>query len=418
MNYSAAAERGRHQVPAFNPLCHLAHLKGFSLLVDLKAVRPNSTKQERYDFVIKDLGVPAGEVLSIFPDHITQQVVLTLDTEEMYNKTLERLQEGIPWAAAEGTPVYGSAANEAVSSVRVSNIPFGLSPSKVLDHLRKFGTVLTHHMGRDRLFPRASDGILHTTMVVNDTEVLPHFIQVVDSQGRLSNSLPVHMDMPRRRCYRCGRDNHFGGRCQAASKAVGAPETIWSTMEAPPPPVVVRAAPQAAVAANQAAETAAQVVNTRAALQSTPGQQQAASTQPIVEPMEMGPPRAVPAQEAATAAPSQRESGTRKRPLESSSNSSLQASSSSDGERAASPSGPRGDSDMTVVVRGRTKKKRAAAAAKAAAAAAKENSSPSNTEEGVKVPLATPAPPPSALEGVILTPQGGESSGNGGGGGE
>ncbi len=107
-------------------------------------------------------------------------------------------------------------------------------------------------MGRDRLFPRASDGILHTTMVVNDSEVLPHFIQVVDSQGRLSNSLPVHMDSPRRRCYRCGRDNHFGGRCQAASRASDAPDTIWSTMEAPPPPVRGLAATQDAQAAGAA----------------------------------------------------------------------------------------------------------------------------------------------------------------------
>ena len=50
-----------------------------------------------------------------------------------------------------------------------------------------------------------------------------------------------------------------------ASKAPGAPETIWSTLETPPPPVVEKVAPQAAVATIQAAETATLVVNPLAA---------------------------------------------------------------------------------------------------------------------------------------------------------
>ena len=57
------------------------------------------------------------------------------------------------------------------------------------------------------LFPRATDGILHLTMVLHEADSLPHFIQVVDDSGRLSNSLPVHMDSPRCRCGRgrgCG----------------------------------------------------------------------------------------------------------------------------------------------------------------------------------------------------------------------
>ncbi len=411
MSYATAASRGRRQAPALNPLRHLAHLQGFSLLMDLKSVRSTYSRQERYDFVIKDLGLAAGGVLSIFPDHITQQVVLTVESEEEYSKALERLQEGVPWAAAEGAPVYGSAANEAVSAVRVSNIPVGLPLTSILAHLRKFGSVLTHHMGRDRLFPRASDGILHTTMVVNDSEVLPHFIQVVDSQGRLSNSLPIHMDTPRRRCYRCGRDNHFGGRCQAASRASDAPDTIWSTMEAPPPPVKAVAATRAAQAAGEAADGAAGPVTGQVAS----GAQSSPPSHCISQPMNTGTTAETQTQQPAKTAAVQREIGGRKRPFEPLSSS--QASSSSDGERAASPSGPGDDTDMTVVVRGRTKKKRAAKAAREAAAAAKEASSSAGAEERPEVPLATPIPAPSSLEKMILTPQVEDSSGNGGDGG-
>ena len=213
MDYASAAARhrpnlqGQRPAVAVNPLRHLSHLQGLSLLVDLKAIRPNNTKVERADFVIKDLGVQAEEVLSIFVDHVTQLLILTLESEAAFNTALERLHVGVPWGAADGAVVYGSSSSDAVSAVRVSNIPPGLPIPFVLGHMQKFGTILNHNIGRDRLFPRATDGILHLTMVLHEADSLPHFIQVVDDSGRLSNSLPVHMDSPR---CRCGRSRGCG----------------------------------------------------------------------------------------------------------------------------------------------------------------------------------------------------------------
>ena len=229
---------------AVNPLRHLSHLQGFSLLIDLKAVHPNNTKVERADFVLKDLEVEAGEVISIFVDHVTQLLILTLESEPAYNSALERLHAGVPWAAADGATVYGSSSSDAVSAVRVSNIPPGLPIPFVLSHMQQFGTILNHNMGRDRLFPRATDGILHLTMVLHEVDNLPHFIQVVDDDDRLSNSLPVHMDSPRCHCYRCGRPSHLGYRCQAATWAPDAPASIWSILVAPPAPVTAGATSQ------------------------------------------------------------------------------------------------------------------------------------------------------------------------------
>ena len=247
MDYAAATAahrpllRGQRQPAALNPLRHLTHLQGLSLLIDLKAIRTH-TKDERADFVIKDLGVPAGDVLCFFEDHITQLIVLSLETQEVFDTALGRLREGVPWSAAEGALVTGSSASEAVSAVRVSNIPPGLPTPVVLNHMKKFGTILSHNMGRDRHFPRASDGVLHITMVLNEVDDLPHFIQVVDENDRLSNSLPVHMDSPRRRCYRCGRPSHMGTRCNATVRAPDAPPSVWSNLvvSTPPPPPVTQ----------------------------------------------------------------------------------------------------------------------------------------------------------------------------------
>ena len=394
MNFAAATSRhrpnlqGQRPAVAVNPLRHLSHLQGLSLLIDLKAVRPNNTKVERADFVLKDLGVEAGEVLSIFVDHVTQLLILTLESEAAYNITLERLHAGVPWAAADGATVYGSSSSDAVSAVRVSNIPAGLPIPFVLSHMQKFGTILNHNIGRDRLFPRATDGILHLTMVLHEADSLPHFIQVVDDNGRLSNSLPVHMDSPRRRCYRCGRPSHLGYRCQAATRAPDAPASIWSTLVAPPAPVTAGAASQG-------------VVNMQPPPAVDGGGLQLELTQQEGVVLTDPPPATNQSENSmdqtatvndtsvntwtAPAAPV----GGLKRPLI----SSLTSSSSSERGRSTSPKGSHSDSEFTVQSRGRgrNKKKRGGEAATARRPAS-------------KTPLASPVPRPSPLADLVLTP--------------
>ena len=388
MSYAgvAATERpGRRLAAEINPLRHLSHLQGNSMLVDLKTVKPNFSKLERFDFVIKDLAIPAEEVLCIFVDHISQLLVLTVESEAVYKAALERLHVGVPWAAAGGAPVYGSSSSEAVSTVRVSNIPIGLAPSLVLAHMRRFGTVLTHSMGRDRLFPRASDGVLHITMLLNDEVTLPYYIQVVDDKNRLSNSLPVHMDAPRRRCYRCGRPNHLGFRCQAASRAPDAPASTWSVLVAPPPPAAVS--------------------NILQAIERPQGAS-GGGDRPL--PLPVQPAAAPKAQQADTQAAGGKEN--RKRPHATSPTSSQGTGTSSERRRSVSPSKPKTDADgFTTVARGRRKKMAADKAAN------QGEEAPAGQEEAVKLPLAAPVPPRSSLEDLIITPaqEGGGASGDG-----
>ena len=410
--YAAAAASGlgqsgpgQRRPAAVNPLCHLAHLQGFSLLMDLKSILPNYTKQDRADFVIKDLKVPANDVLLIFPDHITELVVLTLETKDVYGAALTRLQAGVPWAAGGGEPVYGSAADEAVVAVRVSNIPIGLASGVVLHHMKKFGTVLTHRQGRDRLFPRASDGILHISMVINDEATLPHFIQLVDGQGRLSNSLPIHLDSPWRCCYRCGRPSHLGRRCQAATRAPDASEAIWSTLVAPPPP----GGPSTVGKAVEAAVVALKPP--------TPTQQATISPPP---PPPMRSQSLAASKEGQEIISSEEEMEqhkeapvlSRKRTLV-----TCSASSASDLEKAAAATGDKSEPEFVMNRKQRRKiKKRGSANT----AEQPEEEKPTEVQEDVLVtPLATAVPPASSLEDLVLTPSstwgGGGCDGGGGG---
>ena len=389
--------QGQRPAVSVNPLRHLSHLQGLSLLIDLKAVHPNNTKVERADFVLKDLEVSAQEVLSIFVDHVTQLLVLTVETEAAFNIALERLHAGVPWAAADGAAVYGSASTDAVSAVRVSNIPSGLSIPFVINHMKKFGTILNSNIGRDRLFPRATDGILHLTMVLHDAANLPHFIQVVDDNGLLSNSLPVHMDSPRRCCYRCGRLSHLGYRCQASTRAPDAPASIWSTLVAPPAPV-----PEAAASGEGVAKQKPPAVD-RGSSQLELNQLEAVAL--------TGPPPVTPATTqsdsntstilntssaifTAPAAPL----GGLKRPLP----LSLPSSLASEGGRSTSPMTGQSDLEFTTFSRSRARNKKK-----------REDKLASSQRSVSRSPLASRAPLPSALEDIILQPRMEEEPSNG-----
>ena len=402
MDYAAATAahrpllRGQRQPAALNPLRHLTHLQGLSLLIDLKAIRTH-TKDERADFVIKDLGVPAGDVLCIFEDHITQLIVLSLETQEVFDTALGLLREGVPWSAAEGALVTGSSASEAVSAVRVSNIPPGLPTPVVLNHMKKFGTILSHNMGRDRHFPRASDGVLHITMVLNEVDDLPHFIQVVDENDRLSNSLPVHMDSPRRRCYRCGRPSHMGTRCNATVRAPDAPPSVWSNLvvSTPPPPPVTQ--PLRLEATGGASIPVSQPL---------PPTSTASITTTTVETTIIATTTTSPSVRAKSAV-GEAALGGQKRSLP----SSGAPSSSSERDRSKSPMFSHSDTEFTVVNRGRNKKRN-----RGSTAAADNNQQQADLDSIFKTPLATRVPAPSSLEDAVLKPNMEEEiSGNGGG---
>ena len=111
--FAAAAARGR-QPPAppraagsNAPHHHLPHLQGWALLIDLKAVLPTSSKDQRNSFVLNDLGLTVHDVVRAFVIPTSQLFRVGVATEAVYTAALERLREGVPWAACGGQLVYG-----------------------------------------------------------------------------------------------------------------------------------------------------------------------------------------------------------------------------------------------------------------------------------------------------------------------
>ena len=234
-------------------------------------------------------------------------------------------------------------------------------------------------------------------MVLHDAANLPHFIQVVDDNGLLSNSLPVHMDSPRRCCYRCGRLSHLGYRCQAATRAPDAPASIWSTLVAPPAPVLEAAASGEGVAkqkppAVDGGGLQLELIQLEAAVLTEPPPVTPATTQSDSNTSTI--PNISSVIFTAPAAPV----GGLKQPLL----PSLPSSSSSEGGRSASPMTGQSDLEFTTYSRSRARNKK------------KREDRPASSQRSVsRSPLASRAPLPSTLEDIILQPRMEEEPSNG-----
>jgi hypothetical protein len=101
MDYSAAAQRGSARAAppcreaVQQPLFHLPYLYGKSFFVDYRNVKPTATTSEQADFVLTCLNVPPLEVLSCYMDHVTQHLVVTVESEVVFENALAALRAGV-----------------------------------------------------------------------------------------------------------------------------------------------------------------------------------------------------------------------------------------------------------------------------------------------------------------------------------
>ena len=158
---TAAGANVRAQPPTSNaPLHHLPHLQGWALLVDLKAVQPMASKDQRNDFVLRDLRLSIADVVGAFVVPTSQLFRVGVASEEVYLAALERLSSGVRWTACGGALVYGWSTEDSLIRVRVSNVPEVFPRDLLLGHLAAFGQVVTSRRGVDKAFSACKDGIL------------------------------------------------------------------------------------------------------------------------------------------------------------------------------------------------------------------------------------------------------------------
>jgi hypothetical protein len=233
MNYARAIGiAGPSQVPHDAvPHHHVAKLQGHSLLIDLKAVKPTATADQRMEFILNDLA--ATDVKEVYVVPTTQLMRVGFWSAPPCEAALEKLRAGVPWAAAGGRLVTGWAIQDLLTKIRITAVPADLHLSFLTTHLAKFGQVISITRNMLKMIPNATDGSVTVTMKLEAGKVLPQFIYLIDSNNVLCDQLMLYTDQHKRHCYRCGLPSHIGLHCKAAGRAKNAPVGLWSVLELP-----------------------------------------------------------------------------------------------------------------------------------------------------------------------------------------
>ncbi len=233
MNYARAIGiAGPSQVPHDAvPHHHVAKLQGHSLLIDLKAVKPTATADQRMELILNDLA--ATDVKEVYVVPTTQLMRVGFWSAPPCEAALEKLRAGVPWAAAGGRLVTGWAIQDLLTKIRITAVPADLHLSFLTTHLAKFGQVISITRNMLKMIPNATDGSVTVTMKLEAGKVLPQFIYLIDSNNVLCDQLMLYTDQHKRHCYRCGLPSHIGLHCKAAGRAKNAPVGLWSVLELP-----------------------------------------------------------------------------------------------------------------------------------------------------------------------------------------
>ena len=200
----------------------------WTVLADIKTVKPNHTREERTTFVLKDLEVPPTSLAAAYVLHVDQMFLISLRDEATYEAVLERLTRGVPWAAAGGRRVFGHSTLDLCLNVRVDNVPFNVPLAVITGALEDFGLVITTKRG---VFPGtvdAADGIVHCRMRLHPGATLPDFIALELEGQVLDEVCRVMTDVHVRRCFKCGQANHIGMACRMAAKTITQQGAVWT----------------------------------------------------------------------------------------------------------------------------------------------------------------------------------------------
>jgi hypothetical protein len=214
------------------PLHHLPGVHDRAVFIDLRAVRPNVSRDERNVFLTDDLGLQVPDVTDIFNEPSSQLLRVELATLDLHADVLERLAAGVPWSAFGGAPVYGWAPSDTVTSLRISGYPRFYPLDLLRNHFAQMGRVTHLARGKDSFWSAAATGVVHLSIGTNPGTVLPAFIDFSDGTA-VGERMFVHTDNTRRRCSKCGGTDHGTQFCRSVGRAAAASAALWSIMEVP-----------------------------------------------------------------------------------------------------------------------------------------------------------------------------------------
>jgi hypothetical protein len=155
-------------------------------------------------------------VVEIQQHSVNRNLIVCLESEEVYQATLKKLEKGVSWEKHPGVIIHGYSTSECLTSVTVVNWTQFLNSKTLFDKLEGFGKIISHQFGVFKEAPNIKNGSIHFRMKLNDDAVLPAFIEI-PTRGEC---LQVFSDATEKVCYKCTDKGHIALFCHRKPKKV------------------------------------------------------------------------------------------------------------------------------------------------------------------------------------------------------
>ena len=191
-----------------------------TLCVDVKhAAKGRVTQKEWVAFLRNDLKIKPSEIEQVQYHSIADLLMVKVKDLQCFNNYLELLLAGVKWPAKGNVKVFGWSSDEVLTTVKFINIPYFVDIQFILNHMKKFGTILDHRVGVLSQtgcpdWDGIPDGSLTLKMKVNEGAVLPPFLDLT----KHGESLQLVSDQVEKKCFRCFGKGHISLHCYQKPK--------------------------------------------------------------------------------------------------------------------------------------------------------------------------------------------------------
>ena len=180
--------------------------------------------QEWFNFLTECMKLEFREILSSFIYQKTNLLMVTVNSEEVFENALQSLEQGVLWTKYK-KKVYGWSATTVTTPVTVVNIPYGLDLNLINNLLSKWGTITKGTLGYHKESGYiVADGTYHLKMILKENTVLPSVIDVPS----IGEQFLVFSTASKKVCLKCTRQGHIARYCRFQERTPAASNPFWA----------------------------------------------------------------------------------------------------------------------------------------------------------------------------------------------
>jgi hypothetical protein len=200
-----------------------------TLCFDLKSVGgPRALGPEWLDLLLKDVGLDPSDIESAGIHGITQHLMVTIFTEELFKAKLALVEKGIKWTKRGGRLVYGWSTEEYLTTVKIVNWSPFMPVEPIIERMKGYGEVVAFHKGTLPDCPAIVSNFIVCKMKLKPGASLPVILRN-EAQGEV---LQIWWEGGERVCFKCHDRGHLAAFCKQRPSFVPASGPVQDTWAA------------------------------------------------------------------------------------------------------------------------------------------------------------------------------------------